>query len=467
MITSKKRKMIVIGLDSASPRLIFDKFKKDLPILSKLVENSLYGNLKSCFPPITIPAWMVMFTGKNSGNLGLYGFRHRKNHSYTDIWIANSRSVMEPKVWDTLGKKGRKSCIFGVPPSYPPPPVYGCAVSCFLTPNIKKNYTFPPELKEELEKEIEPYIPDLEMRQGDPKHIRDKLFQMLETNMKIIKYLIREKAWEFFAFVEIGLDRAHHAFWRFFDETHPNYTANTEFTNVILDYYKAVDNHIGEIIELIDENTYVLIASDHGVKPMRGAICINEWLLKEKYLVLKEKPEKPIQLSKAEVDWQKTKAWAWGGYYSRVFLNVKGREKKGLIDQKNYETELNKLRKKLSDIRDENGQKLNNLVINPKEYFDVLKGDYPDLMVIYDDLNWRADGKIGRNSLYLYENETASGDAMHDWNGMFILHDPQKRLPTGRMDINIEDIAPTILYLLGEQLPKNIDGKVISHVKKA
>jgi predicted AlkP superfamily phosphohydrolase/phosphomutase len=66
-------KVLVIGLDCASPELVFDKFQDSLPNLTRLRANGIYGNLKSCIPAITIPAWMVMMTGKSPGKLGLYG----------------------------------------------------------------------------------------------------------------------------------------------------------------------------------------------------------------------------------------------------------------------------------------------------------------------------------------------------------------------------------------------------------
>jgi predicted AlkP superfamily phosphohydrolase/phosphomutase len=87
-------------------------------------------------------------------------------------------------------------------------------------------------------------------------------------------------------------------------------------------------------------------------------------------------------------------------------------------------------------------------------------------MVIFDDLYWRAAGTIGHNTLHLLENDTGSDDAMHDWDGLYILYDPKGKVSPYQMDAKIEDIAPTILYLLNEEIPNNIDGKVIEHVKR-
>lgn len=142
-----KRKLIVIGLDCATPKTLFEDFLDECPTIKNMVENGVYGKLRTCDPPITIPAWMVMSTGKKAGTLGLYGFRHRKENSYDDFWIATSHKIKEPKVWDIIADKNLKSCILGLPPTYPVQPVNGCLVSGFITPDITSEYTYPPELK--------------------------------------------------------------------------------------------------------------------------------------------------------------------------------------------------------------------------------------------------------------------------------------------------------------------------------
>ena len=127
------KKVLVIGLDCATSEIVFDH-KEEFPVLRELIDNSIYGNLRRSDPPITIPAWMVMCTGKDPGKLGLYGFRHRKDFSYKDIWIATSYSIHEKTVWDIIGERDGQSCLVSVPPSYPPKPVNGNLISCFITP---------------------------------------------------------------------------------------------------------------------------------------------------------------------------------------------------------------------------------------------------------------------------------------------------------------------------------------------
>lgn len=102
------KKVFVIGLDSAPPELLFDRLLDDLPNIKKLLEKSIYGPMQSTIPAITIPAWMVMATGKTPGELGLYGFRHRKKGTYNDIWIAHALMVKEKAVWHYIAEKGKK-----------------------------------------------------------------------------------------------------------------------------------------------------------------------------------------------------------------------------------------------------------------------------------------------------------------------------------------------------------------------
>jgi predicted AlkP superfamily phosphohydrolase/phosphomutase len=457
------RKVLVIGLDAASPELVFEKFREGLPNLTFMAENGLYGRLRSCHPPITIPAWMVMVTSINPGRLGLYGFRHRKEHSYTEITLPSSLSVKEKRIWDYIGEASGKVCLVAIPPTYPPQPVNGWLVSCMMTPDTKRQYTYPMELKSEIESLVGEYIIDVPFRKEERESVLKEIYVMTEKRFKLVKYLLTSKPWNFFMLVEIGLDRIQHAFWKYFDKEHHLYEPGNKFENVIRDYYKYLDHEIGEVMKLVDDDTIIMVVSDHGAKRMKGAFCINEWLIKEGYLKLKEEPKGVVELEKAEVDWNKTIAWAWGGYYARIFINVKGRERNGVVDQRDYESIREQLKKEIEDIRGPNYEKWNTKAYKPEELYPVCNGDPPDLLVYFDDLYWRAAGTIGHNTLYLPENDTGPDDAVHDYDGIFILYDPRKGM-SGKVNITIYDVAPTILKLMGLQVPRSMEGKALEEV---
>jgi len=444
-------RVFVIGLDSAPPELLFGEFLEDLPNIKKIIENSIFGPMKSCIPAITIPAWMVMATGKTPGELGLYGFRHRKGNSYKDMWIAHSLMVKEKAVWDYIADKGKKSVLVGVPPSYPPKPVNGCMISCFITPDSSVNYTYPKELKAEVEKLVGEYIFDVVFRKENRDAVIEEVQDMTEKRFEVIRYLIQEKEWDYFEFVEIGLDRIHHAFWKYFDEEHHLHEPNSKYKDVIRDYYKLLDKEIGETLKLLDEDTAIAIVSDHGIKRMKGCFAINQWLIDEGLLRIRnpEVLEKPgIRFEQLDVDWNKTTAWAWGGYYARIFLNVKGREPGGVIPQSEYEKAREEVADMIKSIKGPNGEKWNTRVFYPEDIYPAAKGDKPDMMVYFDDLYWRSAGTLGYETPYLLENDTGPDDAVHSEYGVFAIHLPGME-EAKHVESEIYNFAPTMLKLLG------------------
>ncbi len=100
-------RVAVIGLDCGTPQLLFRDLVDEIPNIRKLMDGGMHGDLASITPPITVPAWACAMTGKTPGQLGLYGFRNRKDHTYDGLSIATSGSIHEPAVWDKLGREGQ------------------------------------------------------------------------------------------------------------------------------------------------------------------------------------------------------------------------------------------------------------------------------------------------------------------------------------------------------------------------
>lgn len=424
--------MLVLGLDSLPPKVLYEGYGQGLNIVREIVNDGRRYVLRSCHPPITIPAWLVMFTGKSPGELGIYGFRHRRPGDVGSSYIVDSRFVKEPTLWDLAGKAGRRVGIVGVPPSYPPKPVKGFLITDFTTPGPDKLYTFPPWLKRELEEIFGPFIFDVVYRSYDKDRVASELLKMVEQHLAVVKYLLSKKAWDLFVYVEIGVDRAHHAFWKYFDDSHPKYQQHPVYSTVIPRVYEAIDKALGEILKIVPRDTIIVVASDHGVKPMKGAFVINQWLEEQGYLKLREKPRRPGQdLDSSMIDWDHTIAWGWGGYYSRIFINLEGREPRGIVKKWEYEDVVKQLKKDIEKIRGPNGEPWRNLVYIPHELYPEVRGDAPDLMVYLDDLNWRPAGTVGWDTLYLPENDRGPDDAVHDWFGVFTIYDPEGTIGSG------------------------------------
>lgn len=455
------KKVAVIGLDSIPPELFFERWLDRLPNIKKLVASGIYGGLESTVPAITCPAWTSMVTSANPGRLGIYGFRNRIAYDYEGLAFANSRSIKEDPVWSILSRQDKKVIIIGVPQTYPPTPVNGCMVTCFLTPDTSCNYTYPPELRHEVEQITGGYILDVDNFRSDNKDpIIKTVYEMTMKRFKLAREFMKTKEWDFFMMVEMGPDRLHHAFWKYFDKAHPKYKPSPEYENVILDYYLYLDEEIGTLLPLLDNDTLLLIVSDHGSQRMDGGICINEWLINNGYLKLVEYPDEITPFNKLIVDWDNTIAWGEGGYYGRLFMNVKDREPMGVVPKQNYENVRNELIARLEDIRDEKGDNIHTKAFKPEDIYTVCNNVPPDLIVYYGNLFWRSIGSVGHRTIWANENDIGPDDANHSQFGIFLMYDGAKR-GEKREGLNIMDVAPTILDYMGVDVPLNMEGKII------
>lgn len=460
---SNNRKVFVIGLDCATPQLVFDQWREVLPNMSALMEQGIWGPLESVIPPITCPAWMCMMSSRNPGRLGIYGFRNRRDYSYDNFFFANATAIHESLLWDLLGQMGKQTIMVGVPQTYPPKPVNGCLVASFLTPSIESPYTYPRALKLEIERVVGRYMLDVEnFRTDDKDRLLREIYEMTEKRFALVRHLMTTRAWDFFMMVEMGVDRIHHGFWKYFDRNHPKYEPGSPFEHAIRDYYILLDTEIGRLRSLMDSETVVLMVSDHGAQAMEGGICFNEWLIQEGYLKLKEKPKGLTAFRNELVDWSRTIAWGAGGYYGRLFVNVKGREPEGFVDPDDYERVRDELAEKLEAMTDPQGRPLGTKVFKPQQIYPEVRGIPPDLLILFGNLTWRSVGSVGMGAIHTFENDTGPDDANHAMHGIFVMTDPGSNQRGRRERLHLLDVAPTILDRMGMPIPPDMEGKVLA-----
>jgi predicted AlkP superfamily phosphohydrolase/phosphomutase len=452
-------KVMIIGLDCAEPSLVLERWRDELPNIASLIEGGAYGRLPSVIPPITVPAWSCMMSSRTPGDLGVYGFRNRADHSYDNLFIANGTAIKEPRLWDLATRGGKRSIVLGVPGTYPPRPLNGVMVTCFLTPSVESQYTYPAMLKREIESVVGEYMFDTKDFRTDKKDwLLEQVYEMTKRRFALAEHLISTKPWELFAMVEMGPDRMHHGFWKDMDAEHRSYVPGGAYESAILDYHVYLDGLIGGLLAHADEETAVLVVSDHGAKRMDGGIRVNEWLRREGLLALAREPQGTERLHDVGIDWSQTTAWGDGGYYARVFLNVKGREPDGTIEPEDYERVRDDLVQRLEAIPDENGNPIGTRAYKPEEIYDSVGGVAPDLIVLFGDLLWRSVGTVGGDEgIHTFENDTGPDDANHAQDGLLILRAPGVE-PGPREGMHLLDVAPTVLELLGLPVPAGMRG---------
>lgn len=456
-------RLVIIGLDCMEPSLVFDQWRHDLPHLSRLMAAGSYGRLESSIPAITVPAWSCLTSGRDPGELGIYGFRNRRSRTYDSMAISDGRAVKVPRLWDLLGEAGWRVAVLSVPGTSPPYPVNGTLVSCFLTPNTEVPFTHPPELADQIAQWMPDFMLDVpEFRSEDKDRILHNIYALCDQRFTLAAKLLDEDCPDFLMLVDMGVDRIHHSFWKPMDPRHPFYEPDSPYASAIHDYYSHVDQQVGNLLARCGEDTAILVVSDHGARPLMGGICINEWLIANGYLTVKDRPETPTSLDQLEVDWSQTQAWGAGGYYARIFLNVKGREPEGTIPLAEYEAVRSRLAAELEALTDPDGQPLNVKAYKPQEIYQRVRGAAPDLLVYFDDLAWRSVGSVGIGSFYTRENDTGPDDANHAPFGLMIFHDPAQ--PKGGEILEgaqLYDIVPTILHRYGLEAPSGLRGKVL------
>ena len=463
-----RKKVFVIGLDCAEPSLLLERWRYELPNFSRLMQNGAFGRLTSAIPCITVPAWSSMLSSTDPGVLGIYGFRNRADHSYDNMTIANGEAVKEKRVWEYLGEADKESIVVGVPQTYPIRPIKGHMISSFLTPSTQKQYTHPNALRYEINRILDGAEYDVDVRDfrtDDKAYVLEQIYAMTAKRFKVLNYLQTEKPWDFFMWVEMGVDRIHHGLWRYHDPEHHRYEPGNPFENAIRDYYKYIDTELGPMLDRLDDDTIVLVVSDHGAKRMDGGFCLNQWLYREGYLVFEEPipTEGPlIPFEQLKVDWNKTQAWGSGGYYGRLFLNVEGREPNGTIPQNQYESKRQEITAQLEAMVGPDGQLMSNHCFRPEAIYKAVHNVAPDLLIYFGNLHWRSVGSLGHPDIYTFENDTGPDDANHAQEGLFIYFDPKRNLGGRELSgLQLMDIAPTILKIMGVGIPDHMQGRVI------
>jgi predicted AlkP superfamily phosphohydrolase/phosphomutase len=256
-------------------------------------------------------------------------------------------------------------------------------------------------------------------------------------------------------------DRIQHMFFRYLTNDHPALGKNqdSKHKNAIEEMYIKMDELIGKVREKIDEKSVLIVMSDHGFKLFKRGVDINFWLCKNGYMALKD--DASNQEWYQDVDWKKTKAFAVG--LGGIYLNLKGREAKGIVEPGEEEENLkNELISKLNKLEDVEKKEIAILDVFDKKK--IYNGPYtqeaPDLIVGFNN-GYRAswDCAIGRITDKVFE------DNSKNWSGDHCVNpDIAPGILFSNKNINtdkpsIMDIGPTVLKLFGLDVPVFMDGK--------
>lgn len=443
-------KILVIGLEGAAPDIVFQDER--LTTLRSLMEAGTYGRLAGVVPAAPVPGWMCLATGRDPGSLGVYGLRNRADRTYDNAASVDSRSFDAPAMWDQVAQAGGRSILIGVPPAYPPRPVAGLSIAGAVPPDeIDGGLTHPPELAEAVERLVGRYpgdVCDLE-RAGLPGPRDGGILEMSRRQFQVVRHLMAEEPWEYFHFVDNGLDAIQQAFWRECDPEAPGHDPDGPDAGFIRDYYLHLNEELAKVLEVMPEDALILVASVHGARRSAGTFAVNEWLVREGLLKASSPSDLAVGLSRADVDWGATTAWAEGGHRIRIHLNVKGREPEGAVDPADYEAVRDDLKARLEALAGPDGRPMGLRAFRPEEIYREVRGQAPDLIVDPGEAGWASYGGVGCSAIHLRGHDGFIGNWSPGPDGIFVLASSQ--LPAfGEIEgVRVPDVAPTLLELAG------------------
>jgi predicted AlkP superfamily phosphohydrolase/phosphomutase len=509
-LDKRRRRVCVIGLDGASPDLMTTWVKDGkLPTFERLMREGAFGRLESVPNQRSAAAWTSFMTGRNPGRHGIYEF-YEYASDRRRIRFLNGGDKDGPSIWSLLSDRGRPVGVMNVPMTYPAERVNGFVIAGLDAPGRRsRGFTHPPELLEELERGFGEYIlePGLTglIVAGKLEGALQALWTELDQKAAIVKHLMKEKEWDLFVTVFRSLDAAQHCFWKYMDPAHPAFDSEEaqSYGDTIEKTYRRIDRYVGEVLEGLGEDTSLLIVSDHGFGPKHSATNqLNRWLEANGFLKYKKQSIKVSLLAKAHravvggtprkvkevlarilpfvrkvvqyelcfsrIDWARTLAYS-DTLFPNIWVNSR---KDGPLGRKSagtaYRKAVDALKEKLADCRDSvTGERVVERVFEREE---IYHGEHaaraPDLLVRWHE-GIRINGLAGverkdaqPDTHVVMENpDVISGD--HRLHGvLFARGEPIKRgfVMEGA---RLVDVAPTILYLLDEALPGDMDGKVL------
>jgi predicted AlkP superfamily phosphohydrolase/phosphomutase len=462
-------RVVVVGLDGLNPDLV-DLWMDDLPALRGIMAEGCYGRIQSTVPPITPQAWTCAQCGKNPGHYGFWDFSYRSDFSYGEPNLIDRTGVKVPTLYKILPRRGKRVAIINVPVTFPPPRIpNGYAISSFLTPDVESQFTHPPELKQEITERFGEYIidastPELNYRQMDKDAVLKRIYDMDTQRFEILKHFIETKECDYIFCVIMGTDRMPHLFYRYFDENHVRYTPHPKYSAALHDHYVFCDTQLAQVRTMLDADTALVVHSDHSVQRLDGRICLNDWLIKQGHMKLKEpfKSLTPLRNAVDEIDWPNTVAWATG-YTGQIYLNVRGREAEGAVPPSDYDKLLEELGEQIKAIPSPDGRELDTRIFKRKEIHHGRYAEYgPDLFIYFDNCRWNIDEQLGHESVYSYDTTKGPDDGGHGPEGFFAMVGPGIEALGEIRDFSLLDVAPTVMHLMGLEVPEDMEGRVLT-----
>ncbi len=488
-------RVLVIGLDGGEWRVLEPLVAQGrMPNLGRLLERGVRGPLASTVPPVTAPAWATFLTGVNPGKHGVFAFQRPLDQGLDRGWV-NGAAIRAPKLWHYLEGQGLRCAFINVPMTYPPEPLPGYMVTGMLTPLGAECFTYPADLSPPLR--ARGYVTDLRIRKVERAVdtaeqqmglLRD-LQAVARRRVEGVLWLWERESVDLLAVVFETPDRVQHFFWGRLQRALAEGPSDA-VDEALLACYEEVDRGIGALLALAGEGTTVFLLSDHGFCGLHTAVHLDQWLAERNLLryagakatlrrrvkgglapLLKRllprswllRGRRAFAVTKV-IDWERTRVYSGRSSENAVFLNLRGREPKGIVEPgQEYEALREEVVRELQALRDpRTGERILQRVFRREE---VYRGPYlewaPDILFELTE-GYEVTSEVATAGVFRDVSDQGAG--FHAQEGIFVAAGAGVEGPGTVEGAHIQDLAPTILHCLGLPVPQHMDGRVLEEV---
>ena len=519
-MANKRGKTIVIGFDGAAYAMLnFWIDRGDMPVLKGMIKEGISGNVASSTPPMTAPAWNDWSTGCNPGKHSIFDFMSITSTPGKYSMI-NAQSRQRKGIWEYFQESDRVVTFQNMPTTYPPVSINGIMISGMLTPGNQHDFAKPKELFKEIEKKFGPYplyykspMYILNLNEDLINTFIDETIQHLTYKFNVFNYL-QDKVKPDFSFIhEFGNDQISHALWHIIEPEMGDYDKDMieRLRKKVSSYYRLFDNYLGIIKDRLKPEDTLIVMSDHGFGKWHKTIALNTWLLKNGFIVLKNKwitkvryklwksgvthawffrniikrlanwglgvnqrpigeefyrmqSRKDLLLTVRDIDWTKTKAFSTTGW-GQIYINSKEKFINGAIKTKQEYNQIYKqIWSALEKMEDPDSGPINGHIWNKESlYSGPFTENAPDINFSALDKGYMA------TNLYGFITNEPVGErwvftGTHRQKGVIIATSPHFKSGKSGIEMTLKDYLPTLLYLSNLSIPVDIDGKIVKEL---
>jgi len=358
----------IIGLDGVPYGLLTDLADRDImPNTRGLLKEGAITRARTSMPPNSAVSWSSIFTARNPGEHGIYGFTDFLPNSYTVSYHHSMRLKSQP-FWQRNHDK--RTIIMNVPATYPPQALNGIHISGFVSPQVERA-VYPGEQSSWLtetgymvdvtapfsESEIPMFIEDL----------KKALRKRVDVGLRLL-----DSKWDIAFFVITGTDRIGHYLWDAYKNN------KNQYHDDFIEYFGLVDAAIGQITASFPEDTALMMLSDHGMTSSGTAYNINTLLKEEGYLSVEEKPESNYNAVRPS-------SRAFAAETNKIYLNTEVRFPRGFVKASERVDLEDEIRDLLTSVRI-GGRSVVKTVYTKEEIFDgPYSSEAPELVALPED----------------------------------------------------------------------------------